>query len=383
MEIEGAPDAPTGRDAPADDVLFRRRRTRPASSRSINQDTVKKAMLLLFYTLAVALIGASFSKYSAVKTEEGVEAGEKELAFHTPQEVIDAKKEKEQEEEKEEKGQVVEIHALANVEGYQPKEMVDASSYVLPGTEDAPPLSAAKGRPYFPTLNHFQHRDTSSPYAKTWGYFDFRDPDPKWDGKMRPQPANFNDAPNRDVKNSDFPDGAWQKDEKYMKEFLTQARLLVNRTIEAVYAEYGVGLPFDGSVKLDEEGWINREAFSTLTLKDKVEDAAEGGWSTKASFDGIARRVIHHVMTGDTFKLVLGGHSAAAGHGAGFNQSYIIEAGHVLEPVFAHLGVDFRAYNFAQGGMGTYQQAMAGMDLRGKETDWIMWDSSMTEKHGG
>jgi hypothetical protein len=28
------------------------------------------------------------------------------------------------------------------------------------------------------------------------------------------------------------------------------------------------------------------------------------------------------------------------------------------------------------------QQAMAGMDLRGKETDVIMWDSSMTEKPG-
>lgn len=26
------------------------------------------------------------------------------------------------------------------------------------------------------------------------------------------------------------------------------------------------------------------------------------------------------------------------------------------------------------------QQAMAGMDLRGKETDVIMWDSGMTEK---
>ena len=85
-------------------------------------------------------------------------------------------------------------------------------------------------------------------------------------------------------------------------------------------------------------------------------------------------------MTGDTFKLMLGGHSAAAGHGAGFNQSYVIEAGHVLEPVLAHLGVEFRAYNFAQGGMGTFQQALAGMDLRDKETDWIIWDSSMTEK---
>lgn len=81
-------------------------------------------------------------------------------------------------------------------------------------------------------------------------------------------------------------------------------------------------------------------------------------------------------------KLVLGGHSAAAGHGAGHNQSYIIEAGHVLEPVFAHLGVEFRSYNFAQGGMGTFQQSMAGMDLRGKDADILLWDSSMTEKDG-
>jgi hypothetical protein len=32
------------------------------------------------------------------------------------------------------------------------------------------------------------------------------------------------------------------------------------------------------------------------------------------------------------------------------------QAGLVLEPVFAHLGVEFRSYNFAQGGMGTFQQ---------------------------
>lgn len=30
--------------------------------------------------------------------------------------------------------------------------------------------------------------------------------------------------------------------------------------------------------------------------------------------------------------------------------------------------------------MGTLQQALAGMDLRNKEADWIYWDSSMTER---
>ena len=43
----------------------------------------------------------------------------------------------------------------------------------------------------------------------------------------------------------------------------------------------------------------------------------------------------------------------------------------MLEPVFAHLGVEMRAYNFAQGGMGTLQQALAGMDLRGKEVSGL------------
>ena len=32
--------------------------------------------------------------------------------------------------------------------------------------------------------------------------------------------------------------------------------------------------------------------------------------------------------------------------------------------------------------MGTFQQALAGMDLRGKDADMLIWDSSMTEKNG-
>jgi hypothetical protein len=255
-------------------------------------------------------------------------------------------------------------------DGYIPKNTAN-SFYVLPGTEDAVPLSAASGRPSLPITNHFQTKDPNSPYARTWGYFDFVDPNPKWNGKVRPMPPNVRDVPNRDVKNDDFPDGSWQKDGEYMKVFLSKARTLVNRTIEAVYAEYGVGIPpNDDGAPLSDEKLAQRELFAPYFPMSDI------------SSEGISRRIIHHVMTGDTMKLVLGGHSAAAGHGAGFNQSYIIEAGHVLEPVFAHLGIEFRAYNFAQGGMGTFQQAMAGMDLRGKDADILLWDSSMTEKDG-
>ncbi len=341
-----------------------------------NTITRKKMVLLLMMTFVLALLIAILEKRSSAAAATITVGMEKVVSKQT------AELHESDNALEEDGSSTNKINNNVNIDGYQPTTMIYPSNYTLPGTETAPPLSAAKGRPYYPILNHFQSRNPSSPYASTFGFFNFRDPNPDWDGKMRPQPLNYQDVPNRDVKNSDFPKDAWQTDEEYMKAFLLQAKLLVNRTIEAVYAEYGVGIPSDGSVTLTDEQMLNRELFAPfLLVKDaSITPPGDVSWSTTPSFDGIARRFIHHIMTGDTFKLTLGGHSAAAGHGAGFNQSYVIEAGHVLEPVLAHLGVEFRAYNFAQGGMGTFQQALAGMDLRDKETDWIIWDSSMTEK---
>jgi hypothetical protein len=44
-------------------------------------------------------------------------------------------------------------------------------------------------------------------------------------------------------------------------------------------------------------------------------DMGDGGWTTKRSFDGLVRRLLHAMMTQDTFTVVLGGHSAAEGQG--------------------------------------------------------------------
>lgn len=267
---------------------------------------------------------------------------------------------------------------------YQSTEYLKPT-YFLPKTQDAPRGSAAGGGWDYPVTNHFQYRNVQSPTVSNWGYFDFEDPTEEWRGKVRPQP-DFSTVEHRDVKSSDFPEGAWQKDDAYMKRFLEEAKNLVNRTIEGVYAEYGVGVaPFGGDTLTDEQ-LVQREEFAPYAIIQDIENDEEfrgkGNrmWMTQNSLDGLARRLIHAIMTNDSFELVLGGHSAAAGHGNAFNQSYIIQAGHVLEPVFAHLGVWMRAYNFAQGGMGTLQQALAGMDLRGNNADMIMWDSGMTEK---
>ena len=80
----------------------------------------------------------------------------------------------------------------------------------------------------------------------------------------------------------------------------------------------------------------------------------QGGWSTRKSLEGLKRRLIHAIMTEDTFVFALGGHSAAAGHGNMFLQSYTAQVQWILEAVFARLGVRHVAHNFANGGLGTY-----------------------------
>ena len=47
----------------------------------------------------------------------------------------------------------------------------------------------------------------------------------------------------------------------------------------------------------------------------KKGNRGNGGWTTKRSFEGLVRRLLHAIMTSGTFTVVLAGHSAAAGHG--------------------------------------------------------------------
>jgi hypothetical protein len=51
----------------------------------------------------------------------------------------------------------------------------------------------------------------------------------------------------------------------------------------------------------------------------------DGGWTTERSFDGLARRILHAVMTEDQFTLVMTGHSLVSppGHGNHLQQGII------------------------------------------------------------
>jgi hypothetical protein len=67
----------------------------------------------------------------------------------------------------------------------------------------------------------------------------------------------------------------------------------------------------------------SREDLSTINEPPekyrKKGDRGNGGWTTTRSFKGLVRRLLHAMITQDTFTVVLGGHSAAVGQGYVYN----------------------------------------------------------------
>lgn len=96
---------------------------------------------------------------------------------------------------------------------------------------------------------------------------------------------------------------------------LDAASNLIIRAQEAIYTEYGH--PKEG---LTEEQTVKRSSMFHLDFLDPSKETPQkiyngGGWITQRSFDNLSRRLLHAMMTNDTFTVVMGGHSAAAGHG--------------------------------------------------------------------
>jgi hypothetical protein len=124
-----------------------------------------------------------------------------------------------------------------------------------------------------------------------------------------------------DVPRSKFPRNAWQTDTDFLEPFLTQAQELVTRAQEAILAEYGQS-KFDfpdktlaersANFQLDHLNLLGSDTHPPDAKKDAIDN---GGWTTPRSFQGLVRRLLHALVTQDTFTFALGGHSIAAGHG--------------------------------------------------------------------
>jgi hypothetical protein len=111
-----------------------------------------------------------------------------------------------------------------------------------------------------------------------------------------------------DVPRDKFPHDAWQADSAFVTKFLDEADKLVDRAMHAILAEYGKSP--DDTVMFD---------LTYMDLKRRElrgeEPPGNGGWTTKRSMQGLSRRLLHAIMTRDTFTFIMGGHLAAAGHG--------------------------------------------------------------------
>lgn len=121
------------------------------------------------------------------------------------------------------------------------------------------------------------------------------------DSRERPGDDFYTKYPNRDVPWAEFPENAWQKDPEYLPQFLDQGIALVERAMEAILTEYGLGKDRD---KRDFE-----ERIQLMAAVDNPSVATLAG----DSHLGLRRRILHAIVTQDTFTFALSGHSAAAG----------------------------------------------------------------------
>jgi len=88
----------------------------------------------------------------------------------------------------------------------------------------------------------------------------------------------------------------------------------------------------------------------------------------------------HGVNNTTTFTWTTGGHSASAGHGNLFNQSYTKTMENTAKDVFASVGINFIGKNYAMGGMGSGPELSLCMEsIYGSDIDVLSWDFGMTD----
>ena len=137
-------------------------------------------------------------------------------------------------------------------------------------------------------------------YSQDWGTWQLERP-------TMDRNAFCGDDSHCDVSRDKFPADAWQSDSAYVNKFLDEADKLVDRAMNAILAEYGKAPT--------ETEMFDLTYREDLKRRELGGPSNNGGWTTKRSMQGLARRLLHAIITRDTFTFVMGGHSAAAGHG--------------------------------------------------------------------
>lgn len=78
-----------------------------------------------------------------------------------------------------------------------------------------------------------------------------------------------------------------------------------------------------------------------------------------------------------------GGHSAAAGHGNFYDESYTAMMEKAAKPVFEAVGIEFVGRNYAMGGTGSFTEIASCVEsVFGTDIDVLSWDHGMIDGHG-
>lgn len=227
----------------------------------------------------------------------------------------------------------------------------------------------------------YQRTTRTDTNAKKWGF---------WDGDeaLRPDYDYSADYPFGDVPTDQFPDDAWQADAVFVNHIVDAATNFITQAKEAIFAEYGHGKPIAPDQLKERMKMFHWDKIENIASEDaappknfaKRGTRGNGGWTTPRSWDGLVLRLLHACHTNRPFVIAMGGHSAAAGHGNHFHQSYMMQLHKVLAPVLARMGVKLITRNLAQGGLGTLHNALGSGSIYGNDIDVLLWDSGMTER---
>jgi hypothetical protein len=225
---------------------------------------------------------------------------------------------------------------------------------------------------------------------KTWGAWTLVDPFyDSHNKKYRPK-ANFSRTKHRDMDLADFPTHSWQMDKEYVAKFIDEAKKMVERVKEGIYAEYGHPTTA-GTTYLTGDALRNRDALFQVILDDfkvingqAVDDATQKpkqgiAYLSRTAWEALVQKLLHSLITNDFFFVVMAGDGAAAGHGNNFMQSSIMQFHYLMEPVFDFFGMRLISRNMAMNDPTTFS-ALAGADIYG-EAD-IMWYSGKPESAG-
>jgi hypothetical protein len=167
------------------------------------------------------------------------------------------------------------------------------------------------------------------------------------------------------------------------EKFLSRIQMVVKTAMTAILEEYGQ-VPhgyYDAKSFIDVPpmfAWDRVNLTSAIEPPEAFKKSGRrgnGGWTSDRSWNGLVLRLVQAILQQSEFTVVLGGHSAAAGHGNHFKQSYLMQFHKVMAPVFRQLGVTLVSRNQAQGGLGTVQSSLGFSSIYGSDIDLMLWDS--------